>query len=242
MDEDNEDIPTDDDASAALEHEITELVQSIHLTIDWLHRLSNLVRKASFANQNQRAAMFPLRDEVGNDLTECMSDLFRYFIKRDCSDITENILDRLVETMIIRRRRILYRRSRQRHYALEQEKSQRAHLDPPVQLPPVEEVEEPEEEEKGDLVTEEVVQSPTGPLLIQPTPSRITVTTVDRGKYQLLAAPSGISRATTVPFQHDEKILVPPRPQAAKDGKEFICDYCCLILQSREAADRDRWA
>lgn len=229
------------DDSLASDHDIVELVQSIHVTIDWLHRLSNLVRKASFASQNQRAAKFPLTGVGGNDLTECLSGIFEYLIKRECNDIADQILDRLVQTMITRRRRVLYRRSRQKRWTLEREAYRPRHLDPPAQLTPVQEGEEAEEEvqdgseevETTEFKAEHQAQIP---------PSRLTVTTIDQQKYKKLAAPSRISRATTAPFQHNEKLMVPPRPHLAKQGKEFVCDYCCLILPSDEAHDRDKWA
>jgi hypothetical protein len=41
---------------------LIELLQSVHESIDWLHRLSNLVRKASFVTQNKRAEDFILGD------------------------------------------------------------------------------------------------------------------------------------------------------------------------------------
>lgn len=244
---DRDEDPQDQDAtwpaddSQLSDHDSVDLVQSIHVTIDWLHRLSNLVRKASFGNQNQRAARFPLVDEDGKDITECLKQIFRHLIRRECCDISDQILDRLAQTMIIRRRRVLYRRSRQKRWALQQEPHRPRRLDPPAQLAPLQEsVEMEEEERERSDVTEEIqLKSETK---VQVAPSRLTVTTLDQQKYKKLAAPSRISRATTAPFQHNEKLLVPPRPHLAKEGKEFVCDYCCLILPSSEAADQDTWA
>ncbi|SPQ26065.1 96646e19-71bc-42f8-984e-ba6999d4dd5c [Thermothielavioides terrestris] len=60
-----------------------DLIRSVHETIDWLHRLSNLVRKAGVANQNERAAAFELEDEMGNDMTENLRCFYKALIKRD---------------------------------------------------------------------------------------------------------------------------------------------------------------
>lgn len=220
--------------------DIVDLVQSIHVTIDWLHRLSNLVRKASFGSQNQRAARFPLEDEVGNDITESLAEIFKHLIKRECCDISDQILDRLAQTMITRRRRVLYRRSRQKRWALQQEAYRPRHLDPPTQLVPLEEADESVEDREGSEVTEDVKLEPEN--RVQAAPSRLTVTTLDQQKYRQLAAPSRISRATTAQFQHNEKLLVPPPPILAKEGREFVCDYCCLILPCSEAANQETWA
>lgn len=236
----DEDAIREADGSLLSEHDVVDLVESIHVTIDWLHRLSNLVRKASFGSQNQRAARFPLEDEAGKDITECLAKMFKYLIQRDCCGISDQILNRLAQTMIIRRRRVLYRRSRQKRWLLQQEAYRPRHLDLPAQLAPLQEEDDSEEDHESSEVTEEIGFEPES--LVKVAPSRLTVTTLDQQKYRKLAAPSWISRATTAPLQHDEKLLVPPRPRLAKDGKEFVCDYCCLILPSSEAADQDTWA
>jgi hypothetical protein len=70
----------------------------------------------------------------------------------------------------------------------------------------------------------------------------LTVTVVDRDKYFKHANSSRISRATSAPFQPSEKLLVPPRPTAAEQGREFVCDYCGLILSSDQLSDRNKWA
>lgn len=100
----DKDITSAANISLLSDHDVVDLVQSIHVTIDWLHRLSNLVRKASFGSQNQRAARFPLEDELGNDITESLAEIFKHLIKRECCDISDQILDRLAQTMLTRRR------------------------------------------------------------------------------------------------------------------------------------------
>lgn len=226
--------------SLSPDHDVVDLVESVHVTIDWLHRLSNLVRKASFGSQNQRAARFPLEDEAGNDITESLAVIFKHLIKRECRDISDQMLNRLAQTMITRRRRVLYRRSRQKRWALQQKTYRLRHLDPPAQLATLKEADESAENRESREVAKEVESEPES--RVQVAPSGLTVTTLDQQQYRKLAAPSRISRATTAPFQHNEKLLVPPRPLLAKEGREFVCDYCCLILPSSEAADQDTWA
>lgn len=228
------------DGPLVSEDEIVDLVQSVHVTIDWLHRLSNLVRKASFGSQNQRAARFDLEDEAGNDITESLVEIFKHLIKRECCDVSDQMLNRLAQTMITRRRRVLYRRSRQKRWALQYEAYRPRQLDQLPQLTPLQEVDESGDGEESSEVIGEVISEPQN--RIEAAPSRLTVTTLDQQKYRELAAPSRISRATTAPFKHNEKLLVPPRPLLAKEGREFVCDYCCLILPSSEATDQDTWA
>lgn len=220
--------------------ESKETIQSIHVTIDWLHRLSNLVRKASFASQNQRAAKKPLMDGDGNDITESLTRFFRGLVERECPGLKEEnwtLIGRIVDTMIVRRKRITYRQNRQRRWALQQVEYKIRHLDVsrPQHTPLAIDVRD--DERVGDE-TDGVDQVPVD----APPPSGFTVTTVDREKYHKLSAPSRISRATTAPFQHDMKLFVPPPPRAAEEGRDFVCDYCCLILPAVEGLDKDKWA
>ncbi|KAK4156583.1 hypothetical protein C8A00DRAFT_12506, partial [Chaetomidium leptoderma] len=60
-----------------------DIIRSAHETINWLHRLSNLVRKASVAIQNEKAAAFALKDEMGADMTETFRSFYQALIKRD---------------------------------------------------------------------------------------------------------------------------------------------------------------
>ncbi len=219
-----------------------ELIRSIRQTIDWLHRLSNLVRKARFASQNEKAAAFVIRDEVGTDITESLRCCFQALIKRDCKDVDEALVDRLAQTMILRRKRILYRRERQRRWALPQIDKKRIKLNVLIPVPPP-----PQSQDVGMSHTEEETTadheaSATSPKSQTPGAlSTLTVSVVERDKYLQQASRSQISRATTAPFRPSEQRLVPPHPRAAGSGTVFVCDYCCLILSSEVALDREKW-
>jgi hypothetical protein len=58
--------------------EVQDILSSIHETIDWLHRLSNLVRKASTASQNEKSTAFVLTDEFRNDITDVFCHIYIY--------------------------------------------------------------------------------------------------------------------------------------------------------------------
>jgi hypothetical protein len=218
---------------------VEDILRSIHETIDWLHRLSNLVRKASVATQNERAAAFVLRDEVGSDITDSLRTFYKAIIRRESRNIDDALVDRLAQTMILRRKRILYRRSRQTRWIMQQVDDSRRALDIlPTQTP------HPSQDHAGSQDGEETASSNTNPPANEhrEASSMLTVTVVDRETYLKQATPSRISRATSAPFQPSEKLLVPPRPRAAGQGKEFVCDYCCLILSSDQVSDHDKWA
>lgn len=217
-----------------------DIIRSVRQSIDWLHRLSNLVRKARFASQNEKAAAFVIRDEVGTDITESLRCCFQALVKRDCKDINDHLVDRLAQTMILRRKRILYRRERLRRWALPQVDNTRTKLDVLIPVPPALQDQDPDvpQTEEGGAAADDVASpkdQDSGAL------STLTVSVVERERYLQKAARSQISRATTAPFQPSEKRLVPPHPRAAENGNEFVCDYCCLILPSEVALDREKW-
>lgn len=97
-----------------------ELLESIKQSNNWLHRLSNSIKTASIVNQNVRAAEFRLEDFNGgnNRLTE---DYVRTIFTNAILDINNNLdekwLHRLIDSMITRLKRILYRRSRQAQWS-----------------------------------------------------------------------------------------------------------------------------
>ncbi|KAK3986500.1 hypothetical protein QBC44DRAFT_138858 [Cladorrhinum sp. PSN332] len=223
--------------------DFTSILRSIHEAIDWLHRLSNAVRKAGFSIQNQKATQFIIKGEDGNDITEILGDLFYGLVKRESKGIEDWFARRLAHTMLLRRRRILYRRFRQRRWTLQQASGDKV-IQPNVPTPgesqPVHHVSHTDP-------TEEPSQQQGEPLAATPpyiTPSTLTATVLEQGTSIKLPDPSlsRISRATTAPFQPNERLLVPPYPRAADDADEFVCGYCCLVLSSAIAANSDRWA
>jgi hypothetical protein len=217
-----------------------DIMHSIRQTIDWLHRLSNLAQKARFASHDEKAAAFVLRDETGTDITDGLRCYFRAIIKRDCPGTADILADRLVQTMILRRKRILHRRKRQRRWALPQVEDTRTKLDILSPVQPTQQAQDADFPPAADE-TASGDEPPTNQEH-RTAPSTLTVSAIDRESYLRQASRSQISRATSAPFQPGEKLLVPPPPRAAQNGSEFVCDYCCLILPSVVRLDRDKWA
>lgn len=222
-----------------------ELLQSIHESIDWLHRLSNMVRKASFSHQNQRAADFMLRDENGeksHELTRSLLDgltqLYQFYVRTYAAGVGEQLAHRLVQTMIIRHKRILYRKARRTNWNLEQ-------IDYPSrtigQKPhhssfslPAGENAAPNEGNKPGIPQPSAKTDVAG--------SQTTATTVDISLIRQVIAQSAVSKATSNSVLVSDRALVPPRPAASKSGTEFVCDYCGLLLHANQASTPTAWA
>lgn len=93
----------------ALERAIESMASEITL----LHELSNTIRKASREANNVKAALsFNIKDEEGHDLEKPLKNHFAANIKDQFPGISDIIRLRLAETMILRRKRILYKRTR----------------------------------------------------------------------------------------------------------------------------------
>ncbi|KAL6695167.1 hypothetical protein J3F84DRAFT_400021 [Trichoderma pleuroticola] len=215
----------------------TQLLQSIHQSIDWLHRLSNLVRKASFANQHKRADKFILKGDDDNDMSDTLTDYYTKLIKREFSGIQDTLVQRLAASMLVRRRRIMYRRSQQQRWKIPQvePKAKNLHLVTPSteSMPNPLEPSVPFQNEKVVALKPEAITT---------APSRLTATTVDKNIRQRVSAPSGISKGSTAPLNEQIMLLVPPPPKGVNLGEDFVCDYCCLILPSKIALNRNAWA
>ncbi|KAJ5915769.1 hypothetical protein N7454_010910 [Penicillium verhagenii] len=84
-----------------------------------LHRLSNTIRRASTVAQNEKiSTLFTIRDEEKNDVEPCLELVFTNYIRDKFRSVDNNLLRRLVSAMILRRKRILYKRARFGHKAL----------------------------------------------------------------------------------------------------------------------------
>jgi hypothetical protein len=93
---------------------IDAVIKDISEEISLLHQLSNTIRKASSERHNLKAATsFEIKDEQGNDIGPLFMNLFSMeIIRRKFPDCDEVIQKKLAVAMLLRRKRILYRRSR----------------------------------------------------------------------------------------------------------------------------------
>jgi hypothetical protein len=165
-----------------------------------------------------------------------LRELFEHVVKRNTEDLEDYLISRLVETMIIRHKRILYRRSRQDRWAI----SQTQYTAKRMELP--REFREPCSSVSAPLIQEpkKFTGDPRPTNGQNTTPARDKATTVDVGIYRKVAARSRLSRASSAPLRLQDQMLIPPLP-GVTDKQEFVCPYCCLILQSSEVCDRTNW-
>jgi hypothetical protein len=131
----------------------------------------------------------------------------------------------------------LYRRSRQIGWAISQAQYTAKRAETPKESQQVQPA------EPMPLIQEaNPIKPGTGPTLEQSKAGmQDKATTVKAEIYRRSAAPSRLSRASSAPLKQQDQRLVPPPPKEAGEGKDFVCPYCCLILQSREVWNREAW-
>lgn len=197
-----------------------------------------MIRRASTSRQNEKASTFLLKDDQGGDATPMLKTVFRHFIKRDFPVIEDNLCERLISTMLLRRRRILYRRSRQAWLAVRTAEpvQKSAYLTAPSASAGVKE--KPRDVPEAPPVT---VAALSGVASTQQ-----TATTVEPQTYlQVKSTPSKVSGAKTIAMTSGTETMIPPPPRIAEDALEFICPFCSLILPANDARSRghrDAWA
>jgi hypothetical protein len=93
--------------------ELDHIVRYVADEISLLYKLTNTIRRASRDSQNEKAATsFKIKDQDGKDLEIVFRERFASNISDLFSGISPALKDRLAATMIVRRKRVLYRRHR----------------------------------------------------------------------------------------------------------------------------------
>ncbi len=176
--------------------------------IGLLYRLSNTIRRASKESQNLRAAkLFHIRDDEGNDVGPMLRDFFARYLYERFPDVVEGVRERLASTMLLRRKRILYRRSR---YGETPIKTRKTITQPEVRLPVA-----------SNQITagRQRAEAADVDALANPQPAKTTIkslaptaTTFAADAYKGGSTPSVISATKTVALGNHEALVFPTAP------------------------------
>lgn len=219
-----------------------ELLTSIHRSIDWLQRLSNSIRRASSTSQNARAKYFKIEEYRGDKQASESEVRDRY--KAMVHDISpglqdEWMIERLVDTMILRLKRVLYRQSRQIEWSF-------PHAKPPsMQQTPSQIL------AHGNDHQQPVSSSQSGTSMprlssgmaqdISSGASRATTLNISTWKRNPMYMKSEISKAALTSDKSAHELAIPPPPKAATAGEDFTCPYCHLVLKSDVSKSLHAW-
>lgn len=173
--------------------------------ITLLHKTSNTIRQASKESQNIKAVeVFKIRDDEGNNAEPFLRQLFFNYIRDRFPGTNEDIRERLADTMLLRRKRILYRKER---YGKTSIRLPQAVAKPAISHPRP----EPIEEATQESVKRRVVEAPS-----QSSKQSVTktATTLSPEKFKKAAAPSVVSLSRTVALSSTDELCFPPPPTA----------------------------
>ncbi|PTD05063.1 hypothetical protein FCULG_00000137 [Fusarium culmorum] len=171
--------------------------------ITLLHKISNTIRRASKETQNAKAVkFFSIRDDEGNDAEPFLRQLFINYIRDRFPGTSEDIRTRLASTMLLRRKRILYRRDR---YEKAPIRLQAAVAKPVISHPRP----EPTGEAAQGSVKRRVVEAPSRSQVQSITK---TATTLSPEKFRRATVPSVISVSQTVALSSNDELCFPPPP------------------------------
>lgn len=212
---------------------IDAILSSLSSCLDWLHRLTILISLDGFSRRNARAFAFPLKDALGNDATPVLEQLFYHRITRDFPTIAGKLRDRLISTMLLRHRRILYRRSRQ---------AKLVPLTPGPALRPAQSNRLPGPALASRHTVLEKMPRQSTAVLSGVASSRYTPTTGEpEASRHVVSTPSRVSKACSIAMTSGNEDLIPKLPHETLSGSDFVCPYCCFILPVAIGRDRNAW-
>lgn len=201
------------------------ILSSVSVCIDWLHRLSNMLRQPSLY-QNYGAGSTIHADDTGSDdVTLELMQRFQDLILRDFPSASQDLCNRLASTMVVRHKQILYRRNRLSEHKLQPKQAQvttnAAHLS----------------SMSSSFIPSGVFQERTSfaqdaTMLRQSDMSRSVAST-----------PTDLDKTeSSEQLSSNNDLAIPPPPQLALDAEEIVCPYCGLTLPAGEVRDTTAWA
>jgi hypothetical protein len=226
--------------SVSIDQDRTPLEHRLHgveQTIDRLYRLSVAIRRPSIISQNAKAANFVIRDEDGTDVGEYFAQFALDWITHQFPDAPPVICARLANSITLRRKRFLYRRSHQKKLRVESYLVPLLHARPPS----------PGREAESTVIARTVIESPPQTMLDKPNkflkPRLLSQTSASNVSAQFKTQdvfdppPSRPSTVFSGAFTEQASVAMPGPPKPSPGSKEFECPYCCMMLPMKEAIE-----
>ncbi|KAK2787325.1 hypothetical protein FQN53_005484 [Emmonsiellopsis sp. PD_33] len=191
---------------------IDAVVTDISGEISLLHQLSNTIRKAGSEGHNLKAATsFVIKDEHGNDVGPIFLSHFAMgIIQRKFPGCDKAIQTRLAAAMLLRRKRILYRRSRYGQSPSRNTPSAPQMMTPQRGIAKADFQPTQHQSFSRSLGQPEVSGAKLTPSIAE---SRtMTATTIRMDEWKKASTPSVISESKTISLNHQEELEFPPAP------------------------------
>lgn len=211
-------------------------LQEIDGVISRLYRLSAIIRKPTHLQENARVASFIEKGEDGPDAVEFESHV-RWQIKFRLPDASAKIVDRLVNAVIFRRRKLRYRERHQKKLSQGVEAAFQAEIVLPVTA-------------KVPQRSKVQTQRQSSPFLksaatVKSSSSTIPLSATEASAFNRRALASypkslaGGSNFTKSAVARREQLDVPPPPKST-ETMEAICPYCFEVVEKAKMS-RSIW-
>ncbi|ETS86734.1 hypothetical protein PFICI_00562 [Pestalotiopsis fici W106-1] len=231
-----QDAPIEEQFSALARGGFEQAAISIASEVTLLQSLANTIRKASRETQNDKAlATFRMTDEEGNNLEAVIKWYFMKNLEDRFPESSEAIRERLASTMVLRRKRILYRRTR---YSVNPMKAPDPVARPTTQMP------SSFPRQMNTALQMRADRSAPKPLTAhsQLHSAVHSATTLTPHTFQRASAPSVVSQTRSVDLGAHESLVFPDAPLAQSKGMmDVTCPYCLYVLPSNEVTNADKW-
>ncbi|KAK7425130.1 hypothetical protein QQX98_000044 [Neonectria punicea] len=258
------------DASTVANERLGQSFLDIAAEITRLNKISNTIRRASKDTQVLKASNFHIKDDEGKDVEPLLLSHFEHHIGDWFPGISDTIRQRLARAMLLRRRRILYRRHRQGNTSIRSENtiSQASVILPDAQSGAVSQVQakSKQQDEKAAM------ERPAAKLA----PSQVrSATTLAAEKFKMVSSTlSIVSASRTIASGKHQTLTYPPAPGFAAKRRyeklksqriveaavtstepslqellesdlraigEITCPYCLYALPAAEVFDERKW-
>ncbi|RAL67650.1 hypothetical protein DID88_008399 [Monilinia fructigena] len=217
---------------------VSNALGSIKEIINRLYRLSTIIKKPSSSNENVKVANFMAKEEGSEELKEFETSV-RWQIQFRLPNASPDLLDRLVDAAVFRRRKLEYRERHKEKLSQGVEHSFASEL--VVPLFPKETVLQPSGAQRKSAAGLRREASSSRGSLSTMQYSATEASSVNRLKfasYPKSVAPSGITKSAIARREQLDFPAPPSKPEG--ESKEAICPYCFRVID-REDMTQARW-
>jgi hypothetical protein len=196
---------------------LERVLHDVATELSHLNKISNVVRRASKEARDVKGNEFQIKNDDGDNVEDLLTNQFLHYIQDRYPGIDQTLQQRLSRTMLLRRKRILYRRHRQEKMAIQPQKT--------VSEPPIESSVAESTEPGAHIPLQEVKHPSPVVIVTRSAPSQIrSATTLVQEKFDIAARKTSVfSASNTVPLNKHETLRFPPAPGfVAKQGFERL--------------------
>ena len=217
-------------------------IRAARQSIDRLNRLSLTIRRQSVIQRNSRAAFYEEEDENKVEKVSAFNIMAQHMVNIWYPDASEIIRHRLAETMVIRRRQLLYRRSHQQKlkgHDGRQSRPKRNQLAPQTSTG-IHRHSSSSHYGSHNAPTQPRKSAPNSKAESHGKHTATQASTLKETGFNADAVSSIASTALSAAASDFECLELPKPPKPIQGHSEFTCPYCYMVVPLKEA-DGKNW-